>query len=603
MTKKNEKGKKMSKKTTKRALISSAISLLICCTMLIGTTFAWFTDEVTSGGNKIQSGTLKVDLEVLGEEDGTWTSLKESAEPIFSYDLWEPGYTQVKVLKVENEGTLALKWYAKLVSSDELSELAKVIDVYVTEFATVEAAAYPADRAEVNGWTKVGTLEQFINSIEETTTGNLEAGEAEALGIAFKMQESAGNQYQGLTLGAFDVNILATQDTVESDSFDNQYDASAPEMIAVNGVEYETVEEALTAAAEGDVVTISGVTTDESITIDKNITLKLSNVFITAKDGNALTVNSDSSIVIEGVTALIGAKGGDGINVAAGTALDLSGAGSLVVKGHGGSETAGENNGGSGIDVAGTINIHDLAALTAEGYGKHAFGIGGNTSSIEITNTTVDYAKGGFVQPLFEAEKFNYGKGEPEAGAAIGSSLDGAVITLTNTTVKRADGGSKSAGIGAMYHTGVTINITDCTITAFGGNASAGIGGSRVQGDATESEAITVTIKNSTVNATGGQYGAGIGAGYDTRCQQNAPTTTVTIDKTSVITAQGGQLAAGIGTGHNVINFEGDIQCDTANVKAGDSNDPSACCWGAPCTIAENVGLGVLNKNHFPSYM
>ena len=50
------------KKSTKRALTSSILSLVLCIAMLIGSTFAWFTDNVTSANNKIQSGSLKVDF-------------------------------------------------------------------------------------------------------------------------------------------------------------------------------------------------------------------------------------------------------------------------------------------------------------------------------------------------------------------------------------------------------------------------------------------------------------------------------------------------------------------------------------------------------------
>ena len=210
-------------KSTKRALLLSALSLLMCVSMLIGSTFAWFTDSVTSAGNKIQAGTLKIDLELLDKVNG-WTSLKESQAPLFDYDLWEPGYTDVKILKIENEGSLALKWMAKFVSDSEISKLAEVIDVYVCPSAT--ELAYPAGR-ELDGYTKVGTVEDFVNTIEETTKGNLAAEEVAYLGIALKMREVAGNEYQGLSLGAFDIKIVATQDTVESDSFDENYDAEA----------------------------------------------------------------------------------------------------------------------------------------------------------------------------------------------------------------------------------------------------------------------------------------------------------------------------------------------------------------------------------------
>lgn len=216
----------MTNKSTKKALALSIISLVVCVSMLVGTTFAWFTDSVTSANNKIIAGNLKVDLEVLTEtatDTYEWVSVKNSNSPIFDYDLWEPGYTEVKVLKVENEGTLALKWKATFSSANELGILADVIDVYVKEDVT----AYPADRADLSGWTKVGTVRDFVNTLESTTTGTLLAKTSETLGIALKMQETAGNEYQDETLGAFDITILATQLASEKDSFDEKYDAFA----------------------------------------------------------------------------------------------------------------------------------------------------------------------------------------------------------------------------------------------------------------------------------------------------------------------------------------------------------------------------------------
>ena len=210
------------KRSTKHALLLSALSLLLCVSMLVGTTFAWFTDSVTSAGNKIQAGTLKIDLELL--KDGNFVSLKESHDPIFNYNLWEPGYTEVKILKVENEGNLALKWMAKFVSEYELTALADVIDVYVK----VDAQTMPSDRDDITLWDRVGTVRDFVNTIETTTTGSLLAGESAYLGIALKMQESAGNEYQSMNLGgAFDIQILATQYTYEEDTFGKDYDEDA----------------------------------------------------------------------------------------------------------------------------------------------------------------------------------------------------------------------------------------------------------------------------------------------------------------------------------------------------------------------------------------
>lgn len=48
----------MNAKTTKRALFSSVLAIVLCLAMLIGTTFAWFTDTASTGVNKIQAGNL-----------------------------------------------------------------------------------------------------------------------------------------------------------------------------------------------------------------------------------------------------------------------------------------------------------------------------------------------------------------------------------------------------------------------------------------------------------------------------------------------------------------------------------------------------------------
>lgn len=215
-------------KTTKKSALMSVMALFLCLTMLLGTTWAWFTDSVTSSGNKIQAGNLKLDLEMLNKETGAYESIKTSKDPIFNYNLWEPGYTDVKFLKVENEGSLSLKWKAMFVSDAEVSKLAEVIDVWVKP--SVTELAYSADRESIsaeNGWRNVGTLDNFINTLSETTYGNLLPYSCAYLGIALHMQESAGNDYQKIGLEAFDIQIVATQMSSEEDSFGPDYDNDA----------------------------------------------------------------------------------------------------------------------------------------------------------------------------------------------------------------------------------------------------------------------------------------------------------------------------------------------------------------------------------------
>ena len=95
------------KRTTKRALLFSVLSMLLCVTMLMGTTYAWFTDSVSSTNNIIKSGNLDVELEYL--KDGKWVAVGEDTN-VFSNQLWEPGHTEVVYLKVSNVGSLALKY-------------------------------------------------------------------------------------------------------------------------------------------------------------------------------------------------------------------------------------------------------------------------------------------------------------------------------------------------------------------------------------------------------------------------------------------------------------------------------------------------------------
>ena len=267
------------KHSTKRSLIASILVLCLCLTSFIGTTFAWFTDSVTSSGNKIMSGSLKIDLELYDETNG-WQSIKESKAPIFNYENWEPGYTDVSLLKVENEGSLALKWKAKFVSNVALSKLADVIDVYVCPSAT--ELTYP-DRS-LTGYEKVGTVAEFINTIEQTTNGTLEAGKCAYLGIALKMQEGAGNEYQNLTLGEFDIQIVATQLSYEGDSFGDDYDENAPlDWIAVSNAEE------LASAIENKnehIVLTDNITIPKSLVIDSNVKI----------DGNGYEINRTSGI-------------------------------------------------------------------------------------------------------------------------------------------------------------------------------------------------------------------------------------------------------------------------------------------------------------------
>ena len=233
-----------------KALLNSVLSLVLCISMLLGTTFAWFTDEVTSTGNIIKSGTLDVEM-LWNNDNGTeWTDASKGA--IFNYQYWEPGYTDVKYLKVQNKGDLAFQYQLRIlpdqVDADALL-LSQVIDVYAGIVADGEGKDYAftaPTRGSMGSLQKMGTLYEMLTNPNGADDGILQPKEgstnvelapnAEAykgevtVCLVLKMQEEAGNEYQNKTIGGgegFKVQLLATQYTYEKDSFGTDYDTEA----------------------------------------------------------------------------------------------------------------------------------------------------------------------------------------------------------------------------------------------------------------------------------------------------------------------------------------------------------------------------------------
>ena len=229
-----------SSKSTKRALLTSVLALLMCVTMLVGATFAWFTDTASTGVNKIVSGNLKVDIIGANSDShiGTLNFTKaEGAED--EALLWEPGCRYLtEGFRIANKGNLALKWKAQVntgttAANEGNFDLLDVIDFYLVTSKDAN---------------DMGTaLDEF--------SGNLTAGaKSDVYYIKGVMKTTAGNDYQGLTLNGITITVYATQDTVESDSFNNTYDAGAKEDefrqgVTISGIagvaeSYDTIQDA-----------------------------------------------------------------------------------------------------------------------------------------------------------------------------------------------------------------------------------------------------------------------------------------------------------------------------------------------------------------------
>ncbi len=239
------------KRVTKKAIFASLLSMAVCTSMLIGTSYAWFTDSVSSNNNVIQSGTLKIGFQV--KDGDNW---KDVDGAIFGDDiLWEPGYTAYKQVRVYNDGSLALKYTMKFDGENLAdSELADVIDVYYAP-AAVDFDERPT--AEQLAPYYKGTLADVFDGTVDAIDGHLAANEGETVyqnaTVLLKMKEEAGNTYQNKSIGAFSLTVVATQDTVEEDAFNDQYDAQAEYPV----ISQTGLNKALEDASDGDVIPVS----------------------------------------------------------------------------------------------------------------------------------------------------------------------------------------------------------------------------------------------------------------------------------------------------------------------------------------------------------
>ena len=216
-------------KQTKRALLTSALAILACVAMLIGSTFAWFTDTASTAVNRIEAGTLKLSLEYATAWDGdgnvtTWADAKgktlsfiqktENGYVANADILWEPGATyRLQQLRISNVGDLAFKYKVVIGGIGGSAKLNKVIDWTIK----LDDGAYT-----------LGQAHHLAAKTADTT-------DFDELTIEGKMQETAGNEYQGEKIDGISVTVYAVQDTVESDSFGDQYDAKADGTPDING--------------------------------------------------------------------------------------------------------------------------------------------------------------------------------------------------------------------------------------------------------------------------------------------------------------------------------------------------------------------------------
>ncbi len=206
----------MKKNTTKRSLLASVLALVMCVTMLVGTTFAWFTDSASTAVNKIESGTLHVDIV---DKDGNSLDGKTLSFKNVNGDaniLWEPGATfNLDSFRIVNTGKLALKYKVIINGVNGNAKLLEAIDF------TVKIG--DAEKVALADWEGI-----LLPEGKTATTDNEVVGATDFITISGTMKKEAGNEYQGLSIDGIGITVVATQYTYENDSNGNTYDQNAP---------------------------------------------------------------------------------------------------------------------------------------------------------------------------------------------------------------------------------------------------------------------------------------------------------------------------------------------------------------------------------------
>ena len=238
----------MTKTNSKKALLSSAFALVLSVAMLIGTTYAWFTDTASTAVNKIQSGNLKVGFQYWNGEK--YVDAKDAT--LFSEEtLWEPGHTEVVYLKVINQGNLALKYrlntintfeyqYAKNSDGNQIL-LSKYLKIGIADGKNAAEGVY-ATREEA-----IAAAADNLVSYDSCTKDNTllpattDSESADYFAFVVYMPTDVGNEANwdknvrgsyGAPWIRFNLALNATQASYENDSFDNKYDEGVPYPLA-----------------------------------------------------------------------------------------------------------------------------------------------------------------------------------------------------------------------------------------------------------------------------------------------------------------------------------------------------------------------------------
>ncbi|MBM6920349.1 hypothetical protein H6A12_04150 [Phocea massiliensis] len=227
-------------RTSKKHIWLSAVSMMLCVAMLLGTTFAWFTDSVTNNGNTIEAGNLDITVQGYRLVNGEWVGgdYIKTTEPLFTETKWEPGQYGAVFLKVKNEGSLTAKINVDFEIASQTNNMADALWYRVQTLqsstgaqgsALKEMLGFADSRpaSEADGVTTLKNIETSDPSLELTLYPQADQNRYAFYLIEYGMYTSADNTYMN---GTVDLNftVKAKQAAVEEDGFgSSNYDADA----------------------------------------------------------------------------------------------------------------------------------------------------------------------------------------------------------------------------------------------------------------------------------------------------------------------------------------------------------------------------------------
>ena len=409
-------------KTTKRALFSSVIALILCFSMLVGTTFAWFTDEVKSANNIITAGNLDVELYyttdpvVAADPTSTQWEKVDTNTNVFDKTLWEPGKTQVVYLKVANEGTLALKYQLGVNVASEKTSIAVVDgkDVELKLSNHIKFGVLAEQKTFANREEAIAAVDASATPLSKaynSGTLTLDSKDAKVVTMVVYMPTSVGNEANHkpgenapeINLG---INLFATQveANIEQDSFGPDYDKDAwhKEFQVASA---DDLQDALNNAQPGDTISVvADITSENGFVISGTETIAYSsrsttNPIVINLNGNTLTatgkraylftVEGDASVTILNgklvAESTNGMLNGTGTSTGASSSIYFKSTGTLIVENV---EIQGSVRGGHrAIDIYdGNAVLNNVKITSAYGAGVVA---GGEGVSVVLNNCDI----------------------------------------------------------------------------------------------------------------------------------------------------------------------------------------------------------------------